>query len=751
MMKKLWSSYKFLFCGVILVILISSCQSNPKVEKKTTIIPDREVGSFFDTTGGKLFSAETSVEEIVQAANDSSYIRTQKVEVPIYSRKVPNKSNISIEKLPFDLTQKARKKCEFNFSDASFYDIVALFAKELGFKYILSEDIKTKTTLSCQGNFTAKEIWDIFNVILQKNGLYFTIEKGIFNFSPMANAGQSNTIDSSETNLDIHVFELKHINSKNVAAQLAPFVSKGVKILELPLQNSILVMDNKLVLQKIKEIVKALDVPSKKDWYKCVFDCQNIPSARLVEELSQIFPVLGLPVSTNSKKEDSSGIQIISIDRLQLIVASAPTPEILDEIKRWISILDKNDVGDQEKVFIYQVMNSKAEQLTEALSVIFSLDGTAISTENKTSDTVNGVFATSKQEITSKKSTPSTKGKIGTITSDTGSIYDTPVKIYADGVNNRLIIKTKPRTYAMIRALLNRIDILPQQVLLQVLVVEVGLNDTTKFGVEFSMAGGSGNVGTTGGVNYKNLNPGSNNEYGGKFFIYNPSNPEQKYGYIQALSGMTDVKVISSPQILVVSHTQAQISVGNKVPLVNSEITNSQSVTNPTDTSLVRNIQYQDTGIILKILPQVTKSGQILLVLDQTVSEAVRNTTSNIDSPEIQERSLKTTMMLANGQTILSGGMIKEKVTDNLDSIPVIDNIPFLRRLIGDTDYQKERTEMLILVSATIISKETQLEELVKRYRDSVELLQTFHQDKTIIRRDPEKMRMKAKEAGLVE
>ena len=750
-MKELWSSYKFLFCGVILAILISSCQSNPKVEKKLTIIPDKEVGSFFDTTGGKLFSSETSVEEIVQAANDSPYIRTQKVEVPIYSRKVPNKSNISIEKLPFDLTQKARKKCEFNFSDASFYDIVALFAKELGFKYILSEDIKTKTTLSCQGSFTAKEIWEIFNVILQKNGLYFTIEKGIFNFSPMTNAGQSNTIDSSETNLDIHVFELKHINSKNVAAQLAPFVSKGVKILELPLQNSILVMDNKSVLQKIKEIVKTLDVPSKKDWYKCVFDCQNIPSARLVEELSQIFPVLGLPVSTNSKKEDSSGIQIISIDRLQLIVASAPTPEILDEIKRWISILDKNDVGDQEKVFIYQVMNSKAEQLTEALSVIFSLDGTAISTENKTSDTVNGMLATSSKEITSKKSASSIKNKTGTITSDTGSIYDTPVRIYADGVNNRLIIKTKPRTYAMIRALLNRIDILPQQVLLQVLVVEVGLNDTTKFGVEFSMTGGSGNVGTTGGVNYKNLNPGSNTEYGGKFFIYNPSNPDQKYGYIQALSGMTDVKVISSPQILVVSHTQAQISVGNKVPLVNSEITNSQSVTDPTDTSLVRNIQYQDTGIILKILPQVTKSGQILLVLDQTVSEAVRNTTSNIDSPEIQERSLKTTMMLANGQTILSGGMIKEKVTDNLDSIPVIDNIPFLRRLIGDTDYQKERTEMLILVSATIISKETQLEELVKRYRDSVELLQTFHQDKTIIRRDPEKMKIKAKEAGLVE
>ena len=205
---------------------------------------------------------------------------------------------------------------------------------------------------------------------------------------------------------------------------------------------------------------------------------------------------------------------------------------------------------------------------------------------------------------------------------------------------------------------------------------------------------------------------------------------------------MTNVKVLSSPQVLVVSHSQAKISVGNKVPLVNSEITNSQSiVVDPTDisTNLVRNIQYEDTGIILTIIPQVTHSGQITLVMKVEVSEATKNTTSTIDSPEIQSRIIQTTMMIRNDQTIIVGGMIKEKLTDNLDSIPIIKNIPFLRRLVGDTDYQKQRTEMLVLVTGTIITQESRLEELTNRYKQSVNLLEEYHGKKTILEIDPER------------
>ena len=635
----------------------------------------------------------------------------------------------------------------FNFSDAPFNQVIALFAQEIGFQYLLSDDIKNKTTLFCEMELTRCEVWDIFKQIMVSCHVYYSFDGGLLNIKPMSEAGQSTIWEGDRTNLGVDVFRLKHIDSKNMAAQLGPFVTKGVKVIELPSQNSIMVMDSKEVIGKVKAIVAHLDQPAQADWYKAVFPCQNIPPQRIAEELAQLLPVLGIPVSVNSAKDSPESMKVVSLDRMQLLIVSAPTSQALDEARGWIERLDTNEAGDQEQVYIYKIMNTKAEYLTEVLSVVFALEGTTLVPESKTTENSQGGVMTTVKDISSKGKNSAGTGAVtkatgAAATADAGNIFDAQVRVFADGVNNSLIIRTKPRTFTMMKAILDRLDILPRQVLIQVLVVEIGLNDTTKFGVEFNMAGQSENTAISGGTNYRNLNPGAKDEYGSKFWIFNPKDPEQKFGYIQALAGMTNVKVLSSPQVLVVSHSQAKISVGNKVPLVNSEITNSQSiVVDPTDisTNLVRNIQYEDTGIILTIIPQVTHSGQITLVMKVEVSEATKNTTSTIDSPEIQSRIIQTTMMIRNDQTIIVGGMIKEKLTDNLDSIPIIKNIPFLRRLVGDTDYQKQRTEMLVLVTGTIITQESRLEELTNRYKQSVNLLEEYHGKKTILEIDPER------------
>ena len=203
----------------------------------------------------------------------------------------------------------------------------------------------------------------------------------------------------------------------------------------------------------------------------------------------------------------------------------------------------------------------------------------------------------------------------------------------------------------------------------------------------------------------------------------------QKY-YRIPLAGKTNVKVISSPQVLIASNNEAKISVGSKVPIVNSEITNTQSIiTNNTDasTNLVRNIQYQDTGVILKITPKVTRGGRIAIKLAQTVSEADSNTVSDIDSPVIKEQIIETAMSLRDGQTIICGGIIREKSTDNLSTLPGLGGIPFLRRLFGDTDISTDRTEMMILITGYIVSEDSHLEELVKRYEQAVDALIDFH------------------------
>ena len=734
--------------AAIILTLLSAC-STP--EKQKTASAAEQPGSFFDQTGGKALSRADKKDELVRPAEQSAYLQVKSIAPSLQDPKAAKKRGDSPEKLPFDLSGKNKKMRVFNFSDAPFPQIVSLFSKELGFQYLLTEDIKSKTTMICEMELTAKEVWGIFQQILANANLYYTIQNGLLVIRPMNEAGQTRTVAPERTNLGVQVFVLKHLDSKNMAAQLAPVVSKGVKVIELPSQNAVMVMDNKEVIDKVREIITYLDQPARTNWYKAVFQCRQIPSPRIAEELGQLLPVLGFPVSVNGSKDTPESMKITSLERLQLIVVSAPTAEALDTVREWIGRLDSNEQGDQEQVYIYRVQNSTADSLAEVLAVMFALKGTMRVPDLKTGDTKSqsGVVASVKSIASetggagaSAKSTGTSAGKSGgAATSATGSIYDASVRIYADGVNNTLTIRTKPRTYAMIKAILDRHDILPKQVLIQVLVVEISLNDLIKFGVEFSMSGGSGNVETLGGINYKNLNPRSNEEYGGRFNIFNPKNPNEKYGYVQALSGITNVRVLSSPQVLVVSHSQAHIAVGNKVPLVNSEITNSQSsvVTTPDDvsTSLVRNINYEDTGIILKIIPQVTHSNHITLIMDQTVSEAVRNSTSNIDSPEIQSRTMQTTMMIRDGQTILCGGMIKEKTTDNLDSLPIIDQIPFLRRLVGDTDYQKQRTEMLILVTGTIITSENHLEGLLKQYRQAVSMLQDYHKRGTTFDRQP--------------
>ena len=142
---------------------------------------------------------------------------------------------------------------------------------------------------------------------------------------------------------------------------------------------------------------------------------------------------------------------------------------------------------------------------------------------------------------------------------------------------------------------MSALDTIPTQVLLQVLVAEIRLTKTTKFGLELMGKGTGSGVESLFGTNYKNLVPGTgqDSQYGGKFWIFNPKDPSQKFGYVQALAGNTNVKIISSPQILAISHTKSKISVGANVPLVQSEVTNSQSVVSTKDdvsTSLVRNI-----------------------------------------------------------------------------------------------------------------------------------------------------------------
>ena len=282
----------------------------------------------------------------------------------------------------------------------------------------------------------------------------------------------------------------------------------------------------------------------------------------------------------------------------------------------------------------------------------------------------------------------------------------------------------------MIKALLDRLDAVPAQVLLQVLVVEVTLTDSTQFGLEFSYKG-SGKVDTISQTNYKNLNPGEGTDSGFSFLMTDPDSPDNTFAYLRALAGNNTIKVISSPQLLVRCNTEAKISVGSRVPVLNAVITDTASTM---DNSLKSSIDYLDTGIILNITPQITSTELISLDVEQTLSDAVSNTVSTIDSPMINERVVQTSMTIANGRTMIIGGLIQEKINDDLQTVPILSDIPFLNRLVGDTDRSVERSEILVMITGYIINEQSPVQDMLKRYDEALQSINEF-EDRRLARR----------------
>lgn len=744
-MSRFRNAVCLLLCSALIGPLFWGCATSkkalPKQEQEKREAEKRRK-EWFKNADGKPISEQRSIEHELLTEEPSTLSDRKKPEnpYPIYTdREKTEEPPVTPPEERFDGREKI--KAEFDFNGATVTDVIPVFAELLKFNYLLDGKLNGTVTLSLKDELTRRQLWELFRQVMQTSNIYLTRQGNMIHFRPVEAIAQAAAGDGVNSDAEVALFRLKNIGAKETASQIGQFLSPGLKPVELEERNLLLVVDTKENLRKVRQIVAQLDRPLRQGWAKMVIPCRNIDVSRLAKEAADVLPVLGFPVALNSDKPRPEEIQLTTVERLQIIVASAANYEALEELGRWINILDQSETGDQERMFIYNILNGNAEELVKALAVMFPVEGETLtastgSSGGSSSSGSGELFSSSASASTSKTTTQSgsvkSAAKTGTQEEGPANLFEVPVKVFADAVNNRLIIRTKPRTYTMIKALLGKIDTIPPQVLFQVLVVDVSLNDSVKFGVEFMMKGGSGNVTTQGGTNFSGLTPGSgqNSQSGGKFWIYNPKNPDQKFGYINALAGKTNVKVISSPQVLIASNNEAKISVGSKVPIVNSEITNTQSIitnNNDSSTNLVRNIQYQDTGVILKITPKVTRGGRIAIKLAQTVSEADSNTVSDIDSPVIKEQIIETAMSLRDGQTIICGGIIKEKSTDNLSTLPGIGGIPFLRRLFGDTDISTERTEMMILITGYIVSENSLLEELVKRYEQAVDALIDFH------------------------
>ena len=644
------------------------------------------------------------------------------------------------------------------FNSAPLIDVIPAFADVLGFNFLADPDLKSTVTLNINSNMTKRELWIAFEKMLRMAGASIRCEGSLLRIVPVSKLAQQPDLSLDEKSREIFCYPLKNTTAKDMAAQIKPFLGKDAAIAELTKPNAILICDTAENTEKLKQILDLADRSGKSNWPRLVMKCENILPSRIVAELKEVFPVLGFyvvqPTDTKSNTEQPGSVQLTAVDRIQLIVGSAATQEAVEEIRNWVTILDSALSLDQERVFVYKVLHGNADHLLSGLSVIYNTTGQSLTVDNDTGNvrttSVNtqNTSGTNRRTGTNSTIQTGTNGtKASTETDQASGIFETPVRIFADGELNRLVIRTTPRTYASIKAVLDRLDVVPAQVLLQVLVVEVTLDKSTEFGLELSMQGTvNGNV-IGGGTDYSNLNPFTitkdgttgeitsvlpNAENGGRALIFDPDNPTQKYGYVKALAKNGNVKVISCPQVLVSSHKEAEIWVGERVPYIASAMTDTASQSR-TSTVYNTSVSFEDVGIRMTITPEVTSSEYISLDVNQELSgvdETGRSYSSTVNCPIFWKRTVETSMTIRNGHTMVIGGLIQEKRSDSLASVPLIADIPLLRRLFGSTDASAQRSEILILITGSLVTEKSQVEDMMRKYNDALRYLNTF--DRTL-------------------
>lgn len=267
------------------------------------------------------------------------------------------------------------------------------------------------------------------------------------------------------------------------------------------------------------------------------------------------------------------------------------------------------------------------------------------------------------------------------------------VTAIADPNTNSVIIVTAPDNVDLIKDVLDQLDKIPEQVMVQTIIVEATLDKAKQFGLEWQFAQNKvlGNKGTTGTASTN-------------FGLQNASPPLQGFDY--ALTGgdltaffnmlQTDTKfqVLATPRVFTSNNMEAQINISQSIPYIVSTLENTNGTTS-------YNYAFQDVGIVLTITPHITSNGYVTMDVLQTANDLQSFTSFN--APIVNQRQAETTMSAKDGQTIILGGMIRNQVTSTVNKVPLLGDIPFLGNLFKSTSSDHNKTELLVFLTPKVV------------------------------------------------
>ncbi len=616
-----------------------------------------------------------------------------------------------------------------NFDGVDLVEVIHVLAQHLRLNYAIDPEVQGAVTLFSGQPVRRDDVLPIFHEILRIHGAVAVRHGTLYRITAISKGpGLVRPGGMKEAGPVMQVLPVRFFPVAAMKRLLAPFMTEGGTILDHVRGNYLVVVDLPSNIRRLSEIKALIDVEAFAGTRMELYRPRAAAADDLAREMSAAMDFSPVPAAQG----DTFAARFLPLPRINRLLVVAYSEAAWNYVKHWLERIDVAGEGPERKVFIRAIENRKATELARVLNQVYGSGrssragpgarllggglrglwpgggGNGASVSGGIPARGSEVPATGRGESADRR--PPARAPAATAAPPAGA--GKGMRVVAEPDTNSLVILATSREYRDIVEVLGRLDPVPRQVLMEVLVAEVTLTDDFEFGVEYALSTGGSGAEAKGkedapaGVGLQALDSGFTSiiDAGRDFRVF-----------VKALMQDARVKVLSSPHLLAVDNRPARIRVGSEQPVATGTVVSQEAQATTTA------IQFKNVGRILTIIPRVNSEGLVNLQVRVEVSdvgERVMVGRQSFDAFNV--RDAETTAVLHDGQTLVIGGIITDNLRRTRIGIPLLMDLPVLGPLFRTDLERSHRTELVILITPRVIRNRRQGEYATEWFLDKV-------------------------------
>jgi len=589
-----------------------------------------------------------------------------------------------------------------NLKNADIHSLIQTVSRQSGKNFVVDPRVKARVTVISAKPLDADELYQTFLSVLQVHGYSAVPGKDLIKIVPDVNAKQGPvpTYDGTASDqLVTQVIKVENVPAAQLVPILRPLVPQQGHLAAYAATNTLIVTDRASNIQRLISIIQGIDRP----------DNEEVEVIRLrYASASEVIRILGSLQSRAGQAAGAPGaVRFAADERTNSILLSGDQAARV-RMRGLIANLDTPvESGGNTRVVYLRYAN--AIDLLAILTGV-SAGQAKIGTSSSGDDSVGGA-------VNAAVNAAPTVNANGVVVQQapTASIVrraanpenDRPnVDIQADEDTNALIITAPPDEMRSILAVIEQLDIRRAQVLVEAIIAELSENNSAQLGVNFAVDGSDNNRpaaytnlgGATAALASTIASGGASLSSGLSLALGRFGSGGVDFGFLlSAIASDSDNNILSTPTIVTMDNQEAEIVVGQNVPFVTGTQLSAAN-NNPFQT-----IERQDVGISLKVKPQINEGNNIKMDIEQEVSDVSSTSVTGASDITTNKRSIKTTVLVEDGQTLVLGGLIDDKISDTHDKVPLLGDIPLLGSLFRYRTSTKSKRNLMVFMHPTIL------------------------------------------------